>query len=333
MNWERKGLGAGSWGDGSKEEERKNPFPGDGLGRIQPSIGERRPITLWMDEAVLGGWLNTQKKGRRGVSNTYNDLAVQCMGTLRVLFRLPLRSTEGFTHSLFEMLGLSVSVPSYTQLCRRLRTLEVALPASLSNEPLHLVVDSTGLKVYGEGEWKVRQHGWGKRRTWRKLHLGFDAKTHEILCAMFTGNDMADCEAVADLLEQVEQPIRQFSGDGGCDASDVYEELARRKVQNVSIPPRKNARIQQHGNSKNEPLSRDKNLGAIRRSCRKKWKQSSGYHQRSKAETGVYRYKTFFGERLAGKTFQAQATDVFLGCTIINTFTHLGMPTSIPLPL
>lgn len=315
----------------AKKKSEKVRFRVTNWAEYNRALVNRGRITLWMDEAVLGSWLNTQKTGRRGASNTYSDLAVQCMGTLRVLFRLPLRSTEGFTHSLFELLGLSMPVPSYTQLCRRLRTLEVALPASLSNKPVHLVVDSTGLKVYGEGEWKVRQHGWSKRRTWRKLHLGFDAKTHEILCAMFTGNATADCEAVADLLEQVEQPIRQFSGDGGYDASDVYEELARRKVQNVSIPPRKNARIQQHGNSKNEPLARDENLRAIRRSSRKKWKQSSGYHQRSKAETGVYRYKTFFGERLAGKTFQAQATDVFLGCTIINTFTHLGMPTSIPL--
>lgn len=318
---------------GTKKKREKVRFRVTNWAGYNRALVDRGRITLWMDEAVLKGWLNTQKTGRRGASNTYSDLAVQCMGTLRVLFGLPLRSTEGFTHSLFEMMGISVPVPSYTQLCRRLRTLEVALPASRSNEPVHLVVDSTGLKVYGEGEWKVRQHGWSKRRTWRKLHLGFDAKTHEILCATFTGNDTADCEMVADLLEQVEQPIRQFSGDGGYDASDVYEELARRKVPDVSIPPRKNARIQQHGNSKNEPLARDENLRAIRSSSRKKWKQSSGYHQRSKAETGVYRYKTFFGERLAGKTFQAQATDVFLGCTIINTFTHLGMPTSIPLTL
>lgn len=299
-------------------------------------IGRGR-VTLWVDEAVPG-WLNTQKTGKRGASNTYSDLAVLCMGTLRMLFGLPLRATQGFTSDLFGLMGLTLPVISYTQLCRRLKTLEVPLPKrkrkgkdKASSEPMHVVMDSTGLKVFGEGEWKVRQHGWCRRRTWRKLHLGIDAKTGEIVCVRFTKNDVGDCEVVGEMLGQVEEPIGQFSADGAYDTRTVYNELGQRKVPRVSIPPQKNARIWQHGNSKKPPLARDENLREIRKTSRKRWKQSSGYHQRSKAETAMFRFKTLFGERLAGRTFEAQATDVFLGCRIMNTFTHLGMPTSAPI--
>ncbi len=300
----------------------------------QALVGRGR-ITLWMDEDVLGGWLNTQKTGRRGASNTYSDLAVQCMGTLRVLFRLPLRATQGLTGDLLGLMGLSLPVLSYTQLCRRLRTLPGSLPKRRGKKdgPVHLVVDSTGLKVFGEGEWKVRQHGWCTRRTWRKLHLGMDADSHEILCVMFSTNDVADCEVFRDLLDQVDEPIAALSADGGYDASEVYAELARRKVQDVNIPPRKNARIKQHGNSKKPPLARDENLRAIRQIGRKEWKKSSGYHQRSKAETAMFRFKALFGGRLASRNFETQASDVFIGCHVLNTFTQLGMPSSSPIPI
>jgi len=164
------------------------------------------------------------------------------------------------------------------------KDLEIELPRQTksSDEPLHAVFDSTGLKVYGEGEWKVRQHGYNKRRTWRKLHLGVDEANGDIIAAVMSGNDTSDSEALPDLLAQIEGPISQASADGAYDDFKSYERLEKRGAK-VTIPPQKNAKIRQHGNSGLPALTRDENLRAIRKLGRKNWKKESGYHRRSLA--------------------------------------------------
>jgi IS5 family transposase len=276
---------------------------------------------------VLSAWHNTARTGRRGKPAAYTDTAILCMATLEEVYRLPLRATEGLMRSLVRLLGVELSVPDYTTLCRRRRALEVELPRRKKSAPLHLVVDSTGVKVYGEGEWKVRQHGYSKRRTWRKLHLAVDEATHELVAAAVSTNSFKDSQILPDLLEQVEGEVKQVSADGAYDSRNCYDAIRERKAR-AAIPPRDGARIWHHGNTKGERHARDENLRAIRRKGRAQWKREGGYHRRSLAETAVFRVKMIFGERVGARSFDGQAAQMLVRCAALNRMTHLGMPVS-----
>jgi len=291
------------------------------------ALVQRGSLTLWVSDDVITAWRNSEKTGKPGKPRTYSDTAVLSMATLKEVYHLPLRATQGLMQSIMKLLGLDLPVIDYSQLSRRCATLEVVLPRRQKNEPLHMVVDSTGVKVFGEGEWKVRQHGYTKRRTWRKLHLGADETTGEIVAAVVTTNNVADHQVLEDLLEQVEDKVEQVSGDGSYDKRNCYEAIRKRKAR-AAIPPQRNAKIWQHGNCQEERLIRDENLRRIRQVGRKKWKQEIGYHRRSLAETQMFRVKTIFGDRVSARQFAGQATQVLVRCAALNTMTHLGMPDS-----
>jgi Transposase DDE domain len=189
------------------------------------------------------------------------------------------------------------------------------------------VIDSSGFKVYGEGEWTVRQHGWRSRRTWRKLHLAVDEATGEIVAAVASTADVSDDEAVPELLGPAPGPVRQISADGAYDKRRCYEAIEECGAKAVS-PPRRAAKIWQHGNSGDPPWQRDENLRAIRRHGRRRWKRESGYHRRSLAETAFFRMKTVFGSALRARDFPQQATELFIKVAALNRMTHLGMPDS-----
>ena len=190
-------------------------------------------------------------------------------------------------------------------------------------------MDSTGLKIYGEGEWKVRMHGVSKRRTWRKLHMGANPDDGEIQAVILTENNVSDDAAVKVLLEQIEQEIVNFAADGAYDKRKVYDCLNTHSPNvNILIPPRKNARIWKHGNTKAERLKRDENLRSIRTQGRKEWKKDSGYHIRSLAETTMFRLKTIFGDDLSARLLETQITQALVRCAALNKLTHLGMPQS-----
>jgi hypothetical protein len=276
---------------------------------------------------MLTRWANQEKTGKRGRPNLYSDIAITCMATLKEVYHLSLRATEGLLLSVIQLLAVEVQVPDYTTLSRRCTTLRVRLPRLPKSEALHLVVDSTGVKIFGEGEWKVRQHGYTKRRTWRKLHIGADEATGEIAAAVVTTNDWADSEVLPDLLNQVKDEVKQVSGDGGYDKRPCYAAIKKRQAK-AAIPPQRNAKIWQHGNRKEERLSRDENLRRIRQVGRKEWKKEVGYHRRSLAETQMFRLKTIFGERVNARQFEGQATQVLLRCAALNRMTQLGMPDS-----
>ncbi len=217
------------------------------------------------------------------------------------------------------------------------------MPVQKSEKALHLVVDSTGVKVYAEGEWKTRQHGIVKRRTWRKLHLGIDERTGEIVGAVVTTNDYHDSQLLEDILDGIEEEILQVSADGAYDTSNCYEQIKQRQSR-ATIPPRKNATVRvesawetqafpltkifQHGNCKAPPLPRDENLRAIRKMGRKKWKRESGYHRRSLAETTMFRLKCIFGGKLASRQFDNQAVELFLQCSALNRMIQICKPES-----
>lgn len=291
------------------------------------ALVERGSLTLWFCDDMIADWINHQKTGKRGRSNTYADTAILCMATLQEVYHLRLRSTQGLLLSLMKLMDLDLPVPDYSTLCRRRKTLEVVLPRRCEGEPLHVVVDSTGVKVFGEGEWKVRQHGYCRRRTWRKLHMGVNEATSEVVAAVLTTNDFTDGQVLPDLLQQIDEQIEQVSGDKAYDKRNCYEVIRARQAR-AAIPPQKGAHIWQHANSKADRLIRDENLRRIRAVGRRKWKQEVGYHRRSLAETAVFRVKMIFGERVSARGFEGQAAQVLVRCAALNRMTQMGMPDS-----
>jgi IS5 family transposase len=254
-------------------------------------------------------------------------MAIETMATLQEVYHLGVRQTEGLLTSIGELLHLEVPIPHYSTLSRRRTTLAIVLPRTRSKEALHMVVDSTGVKVFGEGEWKVRQHGYTYRRTWRKVHGGVDEASGEIVAAVVTTNDYHDSQLLPDLLNQVDEAIRQVSGDGAYDRRTCYDAIGKCKAQ-ATIPPQHNAKIWQHGNTKAARLARDENLRRIRQVGRAAWKRESGYHRRSLAETTMFRLKGIFGDRVAARSFAGQAAQVLVRCAALNRMTQLGMPDS-----
>jgi DDE family transposase len=173
----------------------------------------------------------------------------------------------------------------------------------------------------------VRQHGYTRRRTWRKLHLGVDEATLEFAAVVVSTNSFKDSQLLPDLLEQVDDELSQVSADGAYDSRNCYDAI-RERAARAAIPPQKRARIWQHGNTKAERLLRDENLREIRKKGRREWKRESGYHRRSLAETQVFRVKTIFGERVSARSFDGQAAQMLVRCAALNRMTHLGMPDS-----
>lgn len=293
------------------------------------SLVQRGSITLWINEEIVSNW-HPQPEGKRlrGGQVTYSDQAIECLLILRAVYRLPYRQTVGFAQSVMDVMNANVTVPDYSTLCKRSAELAVELPTSNPNEAMHIVVDSTGLKVYGEGEWKVRQHGHSKRRTWRKLHLSVDATTHEIQAVVLTEASVDDAEAGKQLVKDTTGEIEQISGDGSYDKRKFYDACLARKIKIITIPPQRNAKIWQHGNSNKTPLPRDQNLRRIRQIGRKQWKVESSYHQRSLAETAMFRFKIIFGNMLMTRTLNNQITEVRIKTVALNRLTGLGMPDS-----
>src|SRR3954466_4558444 len=289
------------------------------------ALVNRGSLTLWVDPDTLRAWRH-QGPARRGAQFEYSDLAIECLLTLKAVYRLTLRATEGFARSLFGLMQVDLAVPDYSTLCRRAATVRITLPKRAEG-PLHLVLDSTGLKVYGEGEWKVRQHGYSKRRTWLKLHLAVDPDSHEIQAAMVTDPGVTDAETVPALLGQVENPVESAAADGAYDRQVVYDALEGRSARAV-IPPRRDAKVKRHGNTSGPRLARDENLRRIRKVGRSAWKEESGYHERSLAETAMFRMKGIFGDGVASRTPARQATEAGVRCRALNIMTHQGMPRS-----
>jgi hypothetical protein len=289
------------------------------------SLVRRGDITFWFDEDVIDAWEHDNAQWKVGRPFTYSDLAIQTLLSMRELFRLTYRQTEGFGRAIAKLMQAEVAIPDYTSLQKRAAKLSVSICCAATHGSIEVVVDSTGLKVYGEGEWKVRQHGQGQRRTWRKLHLAVNPATHEIVAQVLTDSGAADADQAEPLLDQIEPEVQAFYADGAYDQWKVYDVLKQRGVWSI-IPPRKNAKIKQHGNSAADPLERDECLRQIRRDGRKAWKKSIGYHRRSLAETAMSRLKRSFGERLKNRTLPHQVVEAALRAKLLNWFVLLGMP-------
>lgn len=294
-------------------------------GEYNESLVRRGDVTFWFSDDAIENWEHANDEPKVGHPFVYSDTAVECLLVLRELFRLPYRQTEGLGRSLASLMQVDVAIPDFTSLAKRAAGLGISLEVAVRKGPIDVVVDSTGLKVFGEGEWKTRQHGKSKRRTWRKLHLAVNPETQEIEAEVLTENSGHDADQVDDLLEQIDGSIDAFYGDGIYDQWKVYETLAERQIQPI-IPPRKNAKIKQHGNADCPPLARDEAIREIRRRGRKSWKELVGYHRRSLSETAMHRMKCCFGERLKNRELENQQIEATLRSKILNHFTHLGLP-------
>lgn len=283
----------------------------------------RGSLTLWLDTRSLDAWLSTDRPARRGRCRLYTDVAIRCCLMLREVYHLPLRAAEGLVCSLMPLLDSELPVPHYSTLSRRARQLPVQLLAPAKDEPRHLSVDSTGLKLYGEGEWKVRVHRWSKQRTWRKLHICLDAHSQQVTAAVVTHREVVDPRLLPRLLRQVEAPISRVTADGAYDSRECYRAIAERGARAV-IPPRKGSTLWSDEYLK----GRNNNLRQVRRLGVGGWKKRVEYHRRSLVETAISRLKGIFTDKVRSRANERQTTEVLLRCAALNRMTELGMPES-----
>ena len=288
------------------------------------SLKQRGSLSIWFDPEMV--W-EAAPSGRRGRQQAYSDAAIQACLTLKVLFGLPLRQTTGFVASLLKLVGLDWSVPDFSTLCRRQRTLSVAIPYKGSAGPLHLLIDSTGIKAEGEGEWNARKHGGSKRRLWRKIHIGIDEETLEIRAIEVTSSSIGDAPMLPDLLSQIppDQELGSVTADGAYDTRKCHDAIAARDAHAV-IPPRKNAKMWKPdtpgARARNEAVRSSKYLG------RALWRRWSGYHRRSRVETKMHCVK-LLGQRLSARDFDRQVAEIQIRAAILNGFTALGIPRTV----
>lgn len=260
--------------------------------------------------------------GKRGRQPVFSDAAIQACLTLKALFKLPLRQITGMVASLLEMAGLNWPVPDFSTLSRRQKTLLVEIPCKPSSGALHLLIDSTGIKAVGDGEWCSRKHGPSKRRQWRKVHLGVDAVTLEIRAIEVTGSRVGDAPMLPELLEQIpeDQAIATVSADGAYDTKSCHNAIAARDACAV-IPARRNARAWPE--STPGVAARNEIVRASRRLGMTIWKRWSGYHQRSRVETKMHCFK-LLGERVMARDFDRQVAELQIRAAILNRCTALG---------
>jgi hypothetical protein len=291
-------------------------------------LRQRGSLTVWFTGEAVQAW-QAEPRTTRGGQPDYSPLAILTALTLRAVFRLPFRQTEGLIGSVIGLLGLGLAVPDHTTLCRRAETLEVPRPRPRGDgEPVHLLVDSTGLRLCGPGEWLVEKHGTRTRRSWRKLHIGVDAETGRVVAAALTDRDADDGAQVGPLLDRVDGPVASFIGDGAYDQEGVYNGVAARDPEAaVVVPPRSGAVPSE--TAETAPTQRDRHLRSITEHGRMGWQKASGYNLRALAEAAISRYKRLIGDTLRSQTDRRQATEVAAAVGVLNRMLELGRPESV----
>tara|TARA_B100001964_G_scaffold135458_1_gene149566 strand:- start:57 stop:1040 length:984 start_codon:yes stop_codon:yes gene_type:complete len=291
------------------------------------SLRNRGDITIWFSQEAIKAW-TPKPKGNPGRQRIYSELAIETVLTLRLLFHLPLRQAEGFVNSIIALMGLELSTPDHTTLSRRSKTLKPLLNARINpGEPLHVVVDSTGLSIHGEGPWSRHKHGGKRRRGWRKLHITVD-QNGQILSTSLTDETTKDASEIPRLLIDIDGPICSFTADGAYDEQPVYQAvLDHSKDASIVIPPRTNAVGSATGGD--EWIQRDNHIHKIRRDGIYSWRRESGYYRQSTGENGFYRYQAIIGRKLRARDENARLVEVILGCKILNRCLDLGRSESV----
>jgi len=288
----------------------------------------RGSLFVWFNEAYI-------KSAEEAHGNqSYSDLFIRCALTIRQLFQLPYRATEGFLASLIKLNRLDIPTPDHTTLCRRAKTLKVDLGSRPTLTPRHILIDSTGVQVLGEGEWKRLKHGESRCQVWKKLHIALDADSLDIVAMDVTDSVRLDGNYLPGLIEQIDDPIVQITGDGAYDKQNCYE-VARKVGAKPVFPPQHNATVQRNKIKKNEALiPRDELIIRLKSALDKEeelriWKQENNYHRRSLVETNMSRMNFIFGDQMSARTPENQRTDLAIRCRIINRMNQLGLPQSV----
>jgi hypothetical protein len=283
------------------------------------ALRRRGALSIWFDPTMA--W-HAVKTGKRGHPETFSESAIQTCLTLKVLFGLPLRQTVGLVASLIEMAGLGWPVPDYSTLCRRQARLAVQIPYRRADGPVTLLVDSTGIKFRGDGEWQARKHGASRRRQWRKVHIGMDARTGDVRAVEFTSSRKGDSPLLPDLLAQIPEgeKIGSVTADGAYDTRRCHAAIVDQGAE-ARIPIRRNGRAWKE----DCPAARVRNdiLHETRRIGRANWKRSVGYHVRSRVEARMNCLKAF-GERIASRDADRQTAEVQIRIAIMNRYNALG---------
>jgi len=292
------------------------------------ALRQRGSLTVWFTDEAVAAW-HAEPRTTPGGQPHYSSLAITTALTLKAVFRLALRQTKGLIGSIIRLLGLDLSVPDHTTLSRRAETLEVLRPRSDSDAaPVHLLVDSTGLKLCGPGEWLIEKHGTRRRRSWRKLHVGVDADTGRIVASELTPHDVDDGSQVGPLLDQATGPVVSFTGDGAYDSKDIYGAVIERHPEAwVIVPPRSSAVPSE--TAETAPTQRDQHLQLIAEHGRMGWQKASGYNRRALAEATIGRFKRVIGDGLRSRTDQRQATEMNVAVAVLNRMLEFGRPKSV----
>lgn len=283
------------------------------------ALVKRGSITFWVDDKAIESWYCTELHGGKGRSNTFSDLAIETALVLKGVFSLPLRATEGFLNSIFHLMDVDCRSPGYSCLSKRARSVQIHYKNPSRGDIAHVVIDSTGVKTFGEGEWHVKKHGKEKRRRWRKMHLAVDSQTHEVIAAQVSLDSVGDNEVLPSLLNSLCRKVKQVSADGAYDTKACYEVIDGKGAK-ATIPPRKNAGYWEDGHPRNEAVD------ALKADELDDWKKRENYHQRSLSETAMYRYKQLINPKLSFKHYNAQVAEILAGVKAMNKVIELGMP-------
>jgi IS5 family transposase len=291
------------------------------------ALGRRGSLTIWFTDEAIAAW-RAEPRTTPGGQPYYSALAITTALTMRAVFSLALRQTEGLIGSVIALLGLALTVPDHSTMCRRSRTLELPPLRRSGTEPLHLLVDSTGLKLGGAGEWLVEKHGTSRRRSWRRLHIGIDAGTGEIVAIELTGKDVDDAARTGDILDKITDPVASFTADGAYDQDRVYQAIAERHPDAaVIVPPRSSAALSASAGT--APTRRDQHIREIAGHGRMGWRKSSGYNVRAKVEAAIGRYKRVIGDALRSRTDETEATEVAIAARVLNQMLGFGRPNHV----
>jgi hypothetical protein len=296
----------------------------------EAGLRRRGSLTLWMTPEALSSW-KAPKRTTRGGQPRYSDLAIETTLILGLVFGLRLRQTEGLLTSVLRLMGLDLAVPDHTTLSRRAskrRSPDKRQGDRIPDKgPVHVLIDSTGLEIYGAGQWLEEKHGAKSRRSWRKLHLALDADSGEIIAHVTTDQDAGDASQVEALLDQINDPIGQFTADGAYDGDPIYEAVTKHSADAaVVIPPRANA---VNRSDTGIASQRDRHIAAINADGRMKWQAATDYGKRALVETAIGRYKSTIGPRLRARSFAVQQTEVAISCTILNRMLGCARPKSV----
>lgn len=285
----------------------------------------RGSVTFWFSEEAIASWHPCISNKTSGGQKKYSDVAIQTCLTMRLIYKLALRQTEGFVNSLIGLLAVDISCPDHTTMSRRSPDLEVVTEALKQDGNLDILIDSTGLKVFGAGQWCEEKHGNG-RKIWKKLHMAVDQKSQMIAASILTTHLVGDSSQVIPLLDQVDADVASVKADGAYEGDPLRQKLNDRGIRGV-FPPPSDAVLSKHAKSK--PTQRDKDIMRIQKDGREVWEYASGYSKRNMVENAMFRYKNNIGDKLRSKTDDRQEVEVSLGIHLLNQMTKLGMPESV----